>query len=171
MENDCPKMNTYDILESKVLQQRMPTRTALRERGVIDPNGNVLCPFCVEEEETIEHLFFRCTFSWKIWTAIYNWIGICMVPHIEPIEHFLQHGEILGGHTNKRIAYSLWVGRIWLIWKIRNDLIFNNINPSVEKAVGEIKARLWSWLSIRKTDWGMSSFQEWSRNFLAGVQT
>jgi hypothetical protein len=32
--------------------------------------GDTLCRFCYGEQESIEHLFFQCSFSRRIWRAV-----------------------------------------------------------------------------------------------------
>lgn len=50
-----------------------------------------------------------------------------------------------GGLTNKKIRKRRWMewhAAIWIIWKARNDRIFNNITKGVEDLVEEIKVLL-----------------------------
>lgn len=37
---------------------------------------------------------------------------------------------------------------VWLIWKGRNNKIFNNVEFSSEDVVEEVKVRLWSWAYV-----------------------
>lgn len=56
----------------KILKNRLPTRMSLQRRGVIDATTNIMCPICLEEEETIHHLFFKCPIATKVWTDFYK---------------------------------------------------------------------------------------------------
>lgn len=143
----------------KILKNRLPTRTSLQRRGVIDVTMSTVCPMCTEEEETIQHLFFKCLTTAKVWTAIYKWTGMAFVPHIDLICHFLQHADLLGNQDKEEVASSLWVGTMWAIWNMRNKLIFDNENPNIEKMFREIKA--WTWqTSLAKAE-PQLSFRIW----------
>jgi hypothetical protein len=43
-------------------------------------NGNNLCLFCYSAQESIEHLFFRCSFSSRIWTNIMAECSVLQAP-------------------------------------------------------------------------------------------
>ena len=58
-------------------------RTAGRHMNVIDA-GNENCVLCNEQRETISHLFFSCTSSWKVWNAVIQQCGFSMVLHNDP---------------------------------------------------------------------------------------
>nr|GEX00501.1 hypothetical protein [Tanacetum cinerariifolium] len=50
---------------------RLPTRANLISRGV--PLASVLCPFCENEEEGIEHCLIRCPRVMPIWRKVWSW--------------------------------------------------------------------------------------------------
>lgn len=55
---------------------------------------------------------------------------------ISPLStHFIRHLSLIGPGKRKG----------WLIWKYKNDTIFNNLNPNMHKLLDEAKGRLWSW--------------------------
>jgi hypothetical protein len=43
-------------------------------------NGNSLCLFCYSAQESIEHLFFKCSFSSRIWRNIMSECSIFLAP-------------------------------------------------------------------------------------------
>nr|GEV70837.1 RNA-directed DNA polymerase, eukaryota [Tanacetum cinerariifolium] len=53
---------------------KLPTRVNLDRKG-IDVHS-VLCPVCLEEVETVNHLFFSCELASKIWALLANWWAI-----------------------------------------------------------------------------------------------
>jgi hypothetical protein len=38
---------------------------------------NILCSFCYAEQESVEHLFFHCSFSRHVWRAVMNDCRVC----------------------------------------------------------------------------------------------
>ncbi|KAL8473988.1 hypothetical protein ACS0TY_030728 [Phlomoides rotata] len=118
----------------------MPTRVELQRRGVIPEDGEVTCPLCGNGDETIEHLFFTCSVSHKVWNYVRAWLGVKMVSHFDSKTNFLHFGDIRG-HRNKRIASTIWVATAWTIWTSRNGMIFNNDIWACNRVVGDIKTR------------------------------
>ncbi|KAF5194326.1 hypothetical protein FRX31_016087 [Thalictrum thalictroides] len=50
----------------------------------------------------------------------------------------------------QRIWVILPYAFVWVIWCMRNDIIFNNADFHGDKAAEAIKATAWSWLEISK---------------------
>ncbi|PNX83821.1 hypothetical protein L195_g041817 [Trifolium pratense] len=48
----------------RIIQQAIPVRSALSKRGV---QCLILCPRCLQKEETINHVFMDCHHTSKIW--------------------------------------------------------------------------------------------------------
>jgi len=40
-----------------------------------------MCPLCNIEEETIQHVFFKCLVAQKVWDKCDSWIGIDSIRH------------------------------------------------------------------------------------------
>ncbi|KAL8515057.1 hypothetical protein ACS0TY_013946 [Phlomoides rotata] len=99
----------------KILKSRLPTRDALKKRGIIPDATDSSCPCCEEAEESISHLFFDFNFARSIWYDIYKWTNCCMVSHVEPGKHLLTHSSILGNNT--RTAVAIWNSAVDLIWR------------------------------------------------------
>jgi len=49
----------------RVLVDKLPTRVNLEKKGT-DLDSNV-CVICGEEEETCNHVFFKCKVAWRVW--------------------------------------------------------------------------------------------------------
>ncbi|KAE8669531.1 hypothetical protein F3Y22_tig00112231pilonHSYRG00219 [Hibiscus syriacus] len=52
---------------------KVAIRVELRKRGV--PVDNVLCPLCLKEEETIQHLFILCPVAGELWNKFLRFIS------------------------------------------------------------------------------------------------
>uniref|UniRef100_A0A251VGE6 Putative reverse transcriptase domain, Reverse transcriptase zinc-binding domain protein n=1 Tax=Helianthus annuus TaxID=4232 RepID=A0A251VGE6_HELAN len=60
---------------------RLAAKVNLRRRNV--EIASVMCPFCDEYEESVDHLFTACSVAIRVWTAINVW---CKIPPIFAFE-------------------------------------------------------------------------------------
>lgn len=105
-----------------LFSDRLNTRNMLRRRKYV-LNSGYNCMLCTDNvEETLEHLFFHCSFSKQCWDGL----GIT----------WQIHGDRLDLIERAKIAWSrpmfteIFVVAAWSIWKERNNLLFNGITPS-----------------------------------------
>jgi hypothetical protein len=72
---------------------------------------------------------------------------------------------MLGGRErNKNVKkgrWMVWIATIWVLWKARNDNIFNRKSIFVEEIVEEIKVVSWRWF-LSRTQLPVCLFYEWS---------
>jgi hypothetical protein len=54
----------------------------------------------------------------------------------------------------------VWHTTLWLIWRLRNDVIFNNSAKVAAECVEEIKVRSWKW-SAEKLKITPCLYYEW----------
>lgn len=69
-----------------------------------------------------------------------------------------------GGSLNKKIRKGLrliWQVAIWVIWKARNGVIFNNELARWDEMVEEVKVLSWRWVLGRFNN-PACMFYEWS---------
>lgn len=153
----------YQVIAWKILHQRIPTRDKLRAKGVVSQSGDISCVHC-GEEESVYHLFFDCSLARKIWNAVYEWTNLWMVQHNQPARNFMQHCEIFGHGRKGKVASALWIAIVWSLWNYRNRVLFEGIKWKEDRIVEEIKARLWSWVSIKEKYLHQFSFSDWRKN-------
>ena len=48
-----------------------------------------ICPLCGEEVEMVNHLFFECKVSWRIWGLCFEWLGLYSVFHFDVPMNFM----------------------------------------------------------------------------------
>ena len=76
-----------EILVWFVLQEKLSTKERLSKLNII-PQDQALCPFCNEHPETVRHLFFGCSISWKLWSECLQWWNVHWCTPLDPILHF-----------------------------------------------------------------------------------
>ncbi|KAF5793118.1 putative RNA-directed DNA polymerase [Helianthus annuus] len=141
----------------RVVLNRIPTREALARRNITLPS--VSCVLCNMVEESADHLLVTCQYAQQVWVAISLWIKIPLPRYllsvVELLEFAQQQQQL--SVNKKKAVYTIFATACWLLWRTRNDQIFNNKPKQVQKLVGEIKALSFLWINSRskklKIDW------------------
>ncbi|XP_022026926.1 uncharacterized protein LOC110927850 [Helianthus annuus] len=142
---------------------RLATRVNLKRRNVDIPS--VLCPFCEEYEETVDHLFTTCSVTIRVWADV---SARCNIPPIFAFEFkdlMDIHNSIQAGKKAKKIILGLAIFSCWCIWKGRNELVFNQIRRSPQDIMLEIKSRGFGWVKNRSSCKNIS-WKEWCNSFV-----
>jgi hypothetical protein len=106
-----------------LLKDRLNTRTLLRQRAML--LDSYTCDNCIlQAEETVTHLFFRCSFARRCWSFI----------RISPPCSTDLINTILRIRRRWQVPWKLEtiILLTWCIWKSRNNWVFNEIPPTVE---------------------------------------
>ncbi|KAJ0482569.1 putative reverse transcriptase zinc-binding domain-containing protein [Helianthus annuus] len=139
---------------------RLATRVNLRRRNV--NISSVMCPFCDEFEETVEHLFTACSVVERVWSAFSAW---CKLPQIYAFD-FKDIMEIHNFTCLSKKAKSIIQGLVmiscWCIWKGRNDLVFKQFRRSPQDILGEVKSKGYGWARNR-TPCNYISWVDWCK--------
>ncbi|KAJ8439478.1 hypothetical protein Cgig2_006995 [Carnegiea gigantea] len=109
-----------------------------------------ICPICNQNEETQEHLFFRCPYASNIWTSFCREWGMAL--HFNDMEAFTSSLCRLGGSRKLRyIKLALISAAIYLIWQARNTKIFKNKETSPQDILQDIKRQItYRFLQLQK---------------------
>ena len=124
---------------------RLPTKDNLFRRGAIN-HDSCLCVAGCGSLETVDHLFFHCSFFGSVWNNILHWIGLSMALPFVASDHFNQFGFGGGG---PRVRHSfmcvIWFATVWEIWKDGNNMIFIEKECPILRLVDKIKLLSFSW--------------------------
>ncbi|KAL8491338.1 hypothetical protein ACS0TY_023097 [Phlomoides rotata] len=148
----------------RLLWDRLPTKCNLQRRNILGLNDVLSFCFCNLEVESGKHIFFECSVTYQIWTAIFVWLGFPMAMHSGTLTNLLMFSNFFRRKRGKHVAVSIWLGTVWIIWKWRNALIFKNDVASSKRILDELKSRLWSWLIIKYPVCSNFSFRDWIVN-------
>lgn len=137
-------------LSWKVLLNRIPTRLNLVRRNVIPTNASVLCVCCNLVKESANHLFLHCFETWKIWLYLQRWLEMSFITPPNLSCHWMCWNGV-SSHRNElnRGLPLIWHTTIWVIWKARNNIIFNDGVFRVDEIVEEIIMLSWRWCLAR----------------------
>lgn len=140
-----PAPSKVVALSWKVLLDRIPTRWNLRRRNALPPEVSVRCVLCEEEMEISNHLFVHCPVARGIWLELLKWVDSMFIMPQSVFNHWLCWNA---GASNKKMIKGfrlIWHATIWVIWKARNDKIFNDKVKEVLEIVEEVKVLSWRW--------------------------
>ncbi|OIS99368.1 hypothetical protein A4A49_62633, partial [Nicotiana attenuata] len=82
------------------------------------------CSLCNTEEETIDHLFFKCPYSSRVWTTMLQWQGIQRQTMTWANENEWAGKYYKGRSTTTELYKLILAGTLYYIWQERNDRIF-----------------------------------------------
>ncbi|XP_074270917.1 uncharacterized protein LOC141594826 [Silene latifolia] len=114
---------------------KLPTVENLCKRGMLLVNR---CVLCESQAETTAYLFFKCTFSASVWTAVATWIGASSLTSLSRVlAWFKCHKR--GKSWAKRQRRCALLTVIYLLWKERNAGIFQDVHTRPSALVWKAK--------------------------------
>ncbi|KAL5168952.1 putative ribonuclease H protein [Glycine soja] len=135
----------------RLLWDRLPTKDNLIKRQIqVDDD---LCPFCHNQPESASHLFFTCGKIMPIWWEYLNWVKEDKVFHCRPLDNFIQHFSSASSKVSNTRRTMWWIAATVSIWRLRNDIIFQNQTLDINRMTDNTLFLLWTWL------------RGWERNF------
>ncbi|XP_073367668.1 uncharacterized protein [Aegilops tauschii subsp. strangulata] len=106
-----------------LLSDRLNTRNMLKRRHY-NISNNLDCLLCGQHvEETVEHLFFHCTFS----TACWNKLNVLCPSQGNRLE-LMTHLKTL---NPRKMIMEVFLVAAWSLWKERNNNYFRKVDPSI----------------------------------------
>jgi hypothetical protein len=134
-----------------LIHDRLNTRNLLGRKQMHLQSYNYATLDC-QQEETVLHLFWECPFAMKCWDFIcpQRTHGLTALDSISNI------------NTNLNLPFSMEIIVLaaWSIWILRNEKIFNNIQPLFKtwKAIYFQELR---WLGYRMKKKHEETFKDW----------
>ncbi|MFS7931421.1 putative reverse transcriptase zinc-binding domain-containing protein [Helianthus anomalus] len=126
---------------------RLPTAAALSRRGIVLEDQS--CPFCSDYIETVEHVFTACRFASILWQNISSW---CKVPNMfsfsfKDLLELKSHSGLSG--KKAEIFHGLVIIGCWCLWRLRNNIRFNNKVARMEDVISEVRSCGFLWAKNR----------------------
>ncbi|XP_073367720.1 uncharacterized protein [Aegilops tauschii subsp. strangulata] len=124
------------------LRGRVWTSDRLARRGL--PHQDT-CPFCDQNDETINHLMTQCVFVKEVWTKVGQAVGMTgMTPSSdEDLVTWCTRPIFEGRHAKTMRAIHLLV--MWELWKHRNAIVFEGMRPGVQHTLRRIASECGTW--------------------------
>jgi len=151
------------IMAWRLLQDRLPIKINLHRRGII-PDTDISRVTGCGHDESADHLFLHCDVFGALWHHVRLWLGFLGVDYQSIGPHFVHFTNYFGGLKLRRSFLQLiWLLCVWLIWKERNNRIFNNIITPIEDLVEKVKFHSYWWLHANNASF-VFGCQQWRPN-------
>ncbi|KAE8672566.1 G patch domain-containing protein TGH [Hibiscus syriacus] len=106
----------------QISHQKLAVRSELKRRGVV--LESVLCPLCLKQEETVQHLFISCLVAGNLWNNYFKLWDISSVLPKDPPALLSSWSEL----REKSLIWNFIPGVVlWSIWKSRNSVVFEKM--------------------------------------------
>jgi hypothetical protein len=127
------------------LQDRCWTAERLARRGL---QHHPRCLLCDQLPETMHHLLLECPFAKQVWHEVLSWLRMtCRIPGAEDAslsDWMAKVKPALPKPLRKGFASaSLLIP--WMLWKHRNDCVFDRAQPSTQTLLANIKEEACLW--------------------------
>ncbi|CAH9125757.1 unnamed protein product, partial [Cuscuta epithymum] len=128
----------------RLINNILPFEYNLKKIGIIGP---FKCPFC-NHEDTIDHYFMQCHTSSRVWLHFGNILNfqINLSSSLIPFLH-LWYNDYKG--SVRELSFIIPNLICWQLWKIRNNLLYDDNTTSYVEAVAAITNELFQ-LSVAK---------------------
>ncbi|GAU09987.1 hypothetical protein TSUD_393040 [Trifolium subterraneum] len=143
----------------QLLLNRIQTKDNLVKRNLLQTDQQ-LCVFCGRKTETAVHLFLHCEWVAKVWYSITGWLGFSLIIPPNLSTSFAMWATCVNIKKQKSGLCLIWNAFMWMVWKRRNDLVFNNVAASVDELVEQIQLVSWQWFIGRMAK-GPCLLYEW----------
>ncbi|XP_077242381.1 uncharacterized protein LOC143882877 [Tasmannia lanceolata] len=130
----------------------------LRRRGMwlVD-----YCSLCMEDGESIDHLFIHCKVEREIWGLILDRFGICWIFPNSILELVLSWDFVPWKKKGKLLWKLCLIALCWVIWKERNSRVFNGVAKSSYWLFMKIIALVIFWAKSLPQFQFVSAFDLW----------
>ena len=141
---------------------RLPTRANLSEKGIILDSD--LCPLCKMHRETGEHLFVVCNKTAEVRRVVNRWMDCLPENYTEFMDVLRADINLNQSGISTLIRDAITQAYCWVIWKGRNDVVFNRgvFNPLI--VANNIQSIVFSWFCNRSSFGKNLSWQDWICN-------
>ena len=123
-------MPKWKIFLWKLWHNSIATKDNLFRRGLGD---NDICPICLYEVESLNHLFQMCPLASEAWDTHLGSAILNTDPHLEfqdwVMYHVLDFRDKEGLHSP---TLARFLGTLWAIWITRNHQVFRQTCASLE---------------------------------------
>jgi len=146
-----------------LLLDRIPTRVNLHKIRLMGMEDSKRCVFCDGEDESTVHLFLHCDIISKVWREVMRWLNFNFINPPNLFIHALCWMRGVRSKLFRRGVWLIWHAVVWVVWKSRNNWIFNNHIIGAEEMVDQIKVLSWHW-SLARLNMASCLFYEWCWN-------
>jgi len=108
----------------------------------------IWCVLCSQLSETIDHLLICCPFSREIWFKVLQWMGwedFAPSTHFDSLADWWVFARKGISKEGRRCFDSLLVLTCWLLWKERNNRIFDRRVQTIDDVLARVADEVSAW--------------------------
>jgi len=110
------------------------------------------------------HLFLSSHFFSQLWQLVRNWFGVYSANPSNIMDHFYHLGTSSGyGKSRCSLMHLIWFACSWVLWKERNDRLFQNKENSSTQILENIKLLSFWWFKAASVNF-YYRFHNWCQN-------
>lgn len=135
---------TVRVFAFLLLQGRLLTHDVMLHRGIHCESRCAVCQNC--SMETSLHLFFRCSFSRRVWTRLNCLLGISIIHFGDSVQAIVDNSWSWCKNRCSRNKWGSYFFSIcWYLWRGRNQKIFEDcvVDPDWMAHRARREAELW----------------------------
>ncbi|KAK3213096.1 hypothetical protein Dsin_017802 [Dipteronia sinensis] len=103
------------------------------------------CPLCDQEEESIDHTFLLCRWTWTLWNQCMTWWEVTSCVDGTVLNWFYNWIGLCPKAKYGRPWNTLFVAVTWTTWEARNKKVFSDTETSVFQVTDHVKFRVAWW--------------------------
>ena len=153
-----PKVKFFTWL---AIQNRIWTADRLEKRGW--PNCG-LCALCRRGQESVDHLFYKCRFSIRLWGLVKDWLQLVSIDtsswHLSGNIEEWWVGLSDTSIPNRKAMASLTMLVAWSIWNERNARVFRQKSAPPTVLLTNIKKEATLWVAAGASKLGYLMMRE-----------
>lgn len=154
------------LLVWRLFRDRLPTKDNLVRRRVLHIDGAACVSGC-GHLETSSHLFVTCNFFGSLWYLVWSWLGIDFVPSSDLRQHFVQFSKMAGLPRSTQLYFRIiWFASVWVLWKERNDHVFQNTASDLSTLMAKVKLNSYLWLKSKEGLFSYIYYDWWNHPLL-----
>ena len=121
------------------------TQSQLKKRGFSLASS---CPLCGNDEESIDHLCLNCPKIKGLWQVLFSFsVKSCFTP-LSMKEMLEKWFTLPLGKKDSKLWRVVPVCLLWVIWKERNKIIFEDVAFSLDRIKSSFCNSLFSWACV-----------------------
>ncbi|XP_059623199.1 uncharacterized protein LOC132266361 [Cornus florida] len=142
----CATLSKIQHFLWRCCHNALPTGLSLLWRGCVD---SLLCSRCGMEEESLVHLFFRCSHSVQVWRLSPFHLDFSSVSFHSFLDGWSFFIWWASTSPDQSLALGLMSFCAWFIWKARNHRVFHGLLWSLVQVAAKAVANFWEFQDAR----------------------
>ncbi|XP_076935953.1 disease resistance protein RPV1-like [Bidens hawaiensis] len=150
-----------NILGWRIYHNWMPLRTNLVNKGIDVPS--VLCPFCLNSEESSDHVFGACGVAARVWNNICKWLDLPLILDFSVLGILIWLDTLSVNSKKQKLIHGIILSAWWIIWWARNEVVFQPEVSRKDLIFDSLRIYSFSWITNRDGK-NTISWTEWLKN-------